>query len=33
MWRDGKYFSLLYSRKAIEDASEKIIRIEPAQKK
>ena len=33
MWRDGKYFPLLYSRKAVEEATEKIIRIEPAQKK
>jgi penicillin amidase len=33
MWRDGKYFPLLYSRKAVEEAAEKIIRIEPAQKK
>jgi hypothetical protein len=33
MWRDGTYFPLLFSRKAVEEATEKIIRIVPEQKK
>jgi penicillin amidase len=33
MWRDGNYFPLVYSRKAVEEATEKIIRIVPNQKK
>jgi penicillin amidase len=32
MWRDGTYFSLLYSRGAVEGAAERIIRLLPAQK-
>ena len=30
MWRDGRYFPLLYSRKAVEEATESIIRLVPA---
>jgi penicillin G amidase len=29
MWRNGQYFPLLYSRKAIENATEKRINLEP----
>jgi len=32
LWREGKYFPLLYSRKAVEDAAEKIIRLLPDRK-
>jgi penicillin G amidase len=31
MWRNGEYFPLLYSRKAVEDATEKRITLVPAQ--
>ena len=33
LWRDGTYFPLLYSRKAGEEAPEKIIRLVPELKK
>ncbi len=32
LWRDGKYFPLLYSGKAIEQATERIIRLVPERK-
>ena len=30
LWRDGKYFPLLYTRKAVEAATERIVRLVPA---
>ena len=29
LWRDGRYFPLLYSRKAVEGATERVIRLVP----
>ena len=29
LWRDGRYFPLLYSRKAVERATERVIRLVP----
>ena len=29
LWSDGKYFPLLYSRKAVERATERVIRLLP----
>ena len=29
LWSDGRYFPLLYSRKAVEDATERVIRLVP----
>jgi penicillin amidase len=29
MWRNGQYFPLLYSRKAVENATEKMIKLAP----
>jgi penicillin amidase len=33
LWRDGTYFPLLYSRQAIEQVAEQVIRLVPEQKK
>jgi penicillin amidase len=30
LWRDGRYFPLLYSRQAVADATERVIQLEPA---